>query len=208
MANAPLLIGCAAGFSGDRSDAAPPVVRTLIRRGGPAFLVFETLAERTLAAAQLSRRGDPDAGYEPLLDAMLRPVLADCLAHGIRIVGNFGAANPPAAARRVLAIAAELGLPPPRVAVIEGDDVSGPRFRTLLSQHLGPALDAIDVVSANAYIGAEPVAAALRAGAQIVVAGRIADPVLALGPALAHFGWSLDDWNRLARATMCGHLLE
>ncbi|HVL56417.1 MAG TPA: acyclic terpene utilization AtuA family protein, partial [Burkholderiaceae bacterium] len=64
------------------------------------------------------------------------------------------------------------------------------------------------VVSANAYIGAEPVAAALRAGAQIVVAGRIADPVLALGPALAHFGWPLDDWDRLARATMCGHLLE
>ncbi|HKO93220.1 MAG TPA: acyclic terpene utilization AtuA family protein, partial [Polyangiaceae bacterium] len=94
-----LLIGCAAGFSGDRTDAAGPVVDTLITRlagghaGQRAFLIFETLAERTLALAQLRRRADPEAGYEPLLDAMLRPVLARCLAHGIRIVSNFGAAN-------------------------------------------------------------------------------------------------------------------
>ena len=88
----PLLIGCGAGFSGDRTDAAGPVVDTLIARlkNGPseqrAFLIFETLAERTLALAQLRRRADPGAGYEPLLDDMLRPVLARAMAAGIRIV--------------------------------------------------------------------------------------------------------------------------
>lgn len=197
----PLHIGCGAGFSGDRVDAAGPVVDALIALGGPAVLVFETLAERTLALAQLARRDNPAAGYEPLLDLMLQPVLARCLAHGIRIVGNFGAANPVGAARRVAALAAEAGLRTPRIAVVLGDDVSE-------DAQVRAAAQGLDVVSANAYIGAEPIAQALRAGADIVVCGRIADPALALGPALAHFGWALDDWDRLAGATMAGHLLE
>lgn len=203
-----LRIGCAAGFSGDRTDAAAPVVQALIAAGGPAFLIFETLAERTLALAQLARRADPEAGYEPLLPDLLRPVLADCLAHGVRIVSNFGAANPAGAARRIHALARELGLPAPRVAIVEGDDVSGPGHRPLLQAALGPALDGLDLVSANAYQGAEAIADALLAGADIVVCGRVADPSLAVGPALAHFGWARDDWTRLARATMAGHLLE
>ncbi|OUM00593.1 acyclic terpene utilization AtuA family protein [Variovorax sp. JS1663] len=210
----PLLIGCAAGFSGDRTDAAGPVVETLIARlaqgpsGQRAFLIFETLAERTLALAQLRRRADPEAGYEPLLDAMLRPVLARCLAHGIRIVSNFGAANPRAAARCIARLALELGAPAPRIAVVEGDDLSDPAHRALLREQLGAAIDGMRVVSANAYIGAEPIAAALDAGADIVVCGRMADPSLAVGPAMSHFGWAADDWTRLGRATMAGHLLE
>ncbi|HYP84349.1 acyclic terpene utilization AtuA family protein [Variovorax sp.] len=209
-----LLVGCAAGFSGDRTDAAGPVVDTLIARlrdgpaGSRAFLIFETLAERTLALAQLRRRADSEAGYEPLLDAMLRPVLARCLAHGIRIVSNFGAANPRAAARHILRMAHELGAPAPRVAVVEGDDLSSPAQRALLREQIGSALDALDVVSANAYIGAEPIALALDDGAQIVVCGRVADPSLTVGPAMSHFGWRADDWPRLGRATMAGHLLE
>jgi hypothetical protein len=209
-----LLIGCAAGFSGDRTDAAGPVVDTLIARlaAGPegqrAFLIFETLAERTLALAQLRRRADPDAGYEPLLDDMLRPVLARCLAHGIRIVSNFGAANPRAAARHIARMARELGADAPRIAVVEGDDLSGPAHRALLNEALGEQMNGLRVVSANAYIGAEPIAAALDAGAQIVVCGRVADPSLTVGPAMSHFGWRADDWNRLGRATMAGHLLE
>lgn len=213
-ASPPLLIGCAAGFSGDRTDAAGPVVDTLIARlqGGPAeqraFLIFETLAERTLALAQLRRRDNPDAGYEPLLDAMLRPVLARCLAHGIRIVSNFGAANPRAAARHIARMARELGAPAPRIAVVEGDDLSGPAHRALLHAALGAQMEGLRIVSANAYIGAEPIAAALDAGAQIVVCGRVADPSLTVGPAMSHFGWRADDWHRLGRATMAGHLLE
>ncbi|WP_394791775.1 acyclic terpene utilization AtuA family protein [Rhodoferax sp.] len=213
-----LLIGCAAGFSGDRVDAAGPVVDSLVARlqalraaGQPdaaAFLIFECLAERTLALAQLRRRADPESGYEPLLDPMLRPVLARCLAHGIAIVSNFGAANPPAAARHIQRMAQELGLPAPRIAVVHGDDLSGPEHRALLQAQLGAGMDGKPLVSANAYIGAEPIAAALAAGAQIVVAGRVADPALAVGPALFHFGWCADDWPRLGRATMVGHLLE
>jgi len=210
---ASLFIGCAAGFSGDRTDAAGPVVDTLIARcdraaGQRAFLMFETLAERTLALAQLRRRADPAAGYEPLLDELLRPVLARCLQHGIRIVGNFGAANPPAAARRILALAAGLGLRAPRVAVVHGDDLSGDMQRGLLRAHIGDGMDNLRIVSANAYVGARAIADALDAGADVVVAGRVADPSLALGPALSHYGWRDDDWDRIARATMVGHLLE
>ncbi len=213
VATFPLLIGCAAGFSGDRVDAAGAVVDTLIARcaaqpGQRAFLMFETLAERTLALAQLRRRADPETGYEPLLDDMLRPVLARCLRHGIRIVSNFGAANPQAAARHIQRMARELGLAAPRIAVVRGDDLSGAAHGPLLRAQLGAAMDGLRMVSANAYIGAEAIAAALDAGAQIVVAGRVADPSLAVGPALSHFGWRPDDWDRLARATMAGHLLE
>jgi Acyclic terpene utilisation family protein AtuA len=203
-----LAVGCGAGFSGDRVDAALPVVRTLVARGGPAALIFEMLAERTLATAQLMRRADATKGYEPLLDLELRPVLAECLRHGITIVGNFGAANPQGAARRIVALAAELGLPPPRVAVVHGDDLSGAAQRPLLREALGGGFDEARFVCANAYLGAFEIADAIRQGAQVVVTGRVADPALTLGPAIAHFGWARDDWDRLAGATMAGHLLE
>lgn len=204
----PLSIGSGAGFSGDRIDAALPVVRTLIADGGPSALIFETLAERTLALAHLARRADAERGYEPLLDALLTPVLGLCLAHGIPIIGNFGAANPHGAGRRVQALAAELGLPRPRVAVVEGDDLSGDAGRALLSGILGEAFPERRFVCANAYIGAQGIADALAAGAQVVVCGRVADPALAVGPAMAHFRWSWQDWDRIACATMAGHLLE
>lgn len=204
----PLLIGCAAGFSGDRIDAAGPVVQELIRQGKPAFLIFETLAERTLALAQLARRQNPDAGYEPLMLEFLRPVLAACLQHKIRIVSNFGAANPQGAARAIAALARELGTRVPQIAVVHGDDLSGPTHQEMLADALGSQMPEQALVSANAYIGARPIAEALQAGADIVVCGRVADPSLAVGPAMAHFGWQWDDWNLLARATMAGHLLE
>src|SRR3954465_3438782 len=105
MTASTLNVGCAAGFSGDRTDAASPVVDTLIRRGGPSFLIFETLAERTLALAQLARKSDPEGGYEPLLEDLVRPILTRCVDNGIRIVSNFGAANPRGAAKRIRAIA-------------------------------------------------------------------------------------------------------
>ncbi len=80
MSDSPLAIACAAGFGGDRTDAAAPLVETLIARGGPGALIFETLAERTLALAQLDRRRNPDSGYAPLLEPMLRPVLRSCVS--------------------------------------------------------------------------------------------------------------------------------
>ena len=205
---APLLIGCAAGFSGDRTDAAGPVVQELIRQAQPAVLIFETLAERTLALAQLARQSNPQAGFEPLLLDFLRPVLADCLQHGIRIVSNFGAANPEGAAQAIATLARQLGLRAPRIAVVHGDDLSADAHRALLQQALGEHMPAQPLVSANAYVGARPIALALQAGADIVVCGRVSDPSLVVGPAMAHFDWDWEDWDRLARATMAGHLLE
>jgi hypothetical protein len=208
MSDEPLRIGCAAGFSGDRTDAAGPVVDALLASGGPAVLIFETLAERTLALAQIALRADPRCGYEPLLDELISPVIERCLAGGIRIVGNFGAANPRGAGLRIRDLALAAGLPAPRIAVIRGDDVSGAAHRDALREALGDALLGREIVSANAYLGAEAIAQALNAGAQIVVTGRVADPSLTVGPALAHYGWAGDDWDRIARATMAGHLLE
>ena len=203
-----LAVGCGAGFSGDRVDAGAPVVRTLVERGGACALIFENLAERTLATQQLARRANPALGYEPLLELELRPVLADCLAHGITIVGNFGAANPDGAAQLIGRLAKELGLPPPRIAVVRGDDLSDADGRAIVRDHLAGSFDAERFVCANVYQGAFEIAEAIRAGAQIVVTGRVADPSLTLGPAIAHFGWRRDQWDPLAGATMAGHLLE
>lgn len=200
-------VGCAAGFSGDRIDGVGPVVQTLIETGGHA-LIFETLAERTLALAQLARDQNPQAGYEPLLEEMLRPCLADCLQHGIRIISNFGQANPCAAARHIRSLAAELGLREPRIAVLSGDQLDSPEQLDYLRGVLPQGLDPDRIVCINAYQGAMEIAQALRAGADIVVAGRVADPSLVVGPAMAHFGWAPDDWQALGTATIAGHLLE
>ncbi len=201
-------VGCGAGFSGDRVDVAAPVVRTLIARGGPAALIFENLAERTLATQQLTKRAHPELGYEPLLELELRPVLADCLAHGIVIVSNFGAANPEGAAQLIHRLARELGLAAPRIAVVKGDDLSDAAGQAIVRDYLKASFDESRFVCANVYQGAFEIADAIRAGAQIVVTGRVADPSLTLGPAIAHFGWRPDQWDALAGATMAGHLLE
>src|SRR5262249_30386573 len=127
MRHETLAIGCGAGFGGDRTGAAAPVVETLVARGGAGVLIFEMLAERTLALAQMDRRKNPDKGYAPLLEPMVRPVLRRCLEYGIPIVSNFGAANPRAAAQRIRQIAQEQGVSQARIAIIEGDDLSDAR---------------------------------------------------------------------------------
>lgn len=204
-------IGGAAGFAGDRTDAAGPLVEALAKADGPRFLMFETLAERTLALSQLERRRDPSRGYNPALDRFIGPVLARCLADKIRIVGNFGAANPRAAAQRIQALAREQGIRPPRIAVIEGDDLTGVLSAPeLAARETGGALlrGATDIVAANLYLGARPIADALDRGADIVVTGRVVDSALALGPLMHAFQWRWDDWGRLASGTLAGHLLE
>lgn len=203
-----VFVGCGAGFSGDRVDAPLPVVRTLIRSGAPAAIMFETLGERTLALAQLARLENPDRGYEPLLERMLEPVLEPCLRHRIPILGNFGAANPPAAAQAILALAHRLGCRRPRVAIVVGDDLVASGRVPSLEYDPGHARSGGRILSANAYLGAQPLVEALDGGADVVVTGRVADPSLALAP-FAHFlGWSLDDRMRVAAGTLAGHLLE
>ena len=203
------LIGCGAGFSGDRTDAAIPVVRDLCGREEPAFLFFETLGERTLALAQLRRQEDPGEGCEPLLRDMLEPVLATCLEAGIAIIGNFGAANPPEAARRIAQLAAAAGQEDAPIGVVRGDDVTHLlEAGRLTPLGLDPALHDRPAICANAYLGAAPIAQALREGAKIVVTGRVADPSMVVAPAMQVFGWQADDVDRIAAATLAGHLLE
>jgi hypothetical protein len=203
-------IGAGAGFAGDRTDAAGPVVDALARCDGSRFLMFETLAERTLALSQLERRSDPAGGFNPKLDRFVGPVLGRCLRDQIRIVGNFGAANPRGAGQRILALAREQGFSP-RVAVVEGDDLSGLLSAAELAAREtdGAILQgASEIVAANLYLGAGPIAQALDQGADVVVTGRVADSALALGPLMHAFGWRADDWDKLAAGTLAGHLLE
>jgi hypothetical protein len=204
-------IGCGAGFSGDRFDASGPVVDTLAGCDGPRYLIFEVLAERTLAIAQRLRRNNPEAGYSPYLDHYIEPVLAKAKAAGVRIVSNLGAANPMGAARRVLAIAADLGLDGLRVAVVSGDDLLA--VHTVESIRARPTIEGIgladrEIVAANAYLGARPIADALALDVDVVLVGRTTDAALVLGPLIHEFDWAEDDWDRLAQGTMAGHLLE
>jgi hypothetical protein len=204
-------IGSGSGFAGDRTDAAGPVVEALATCDGPRFLMFETLAERTLALSQLEYRKHPERGYNPALERFLAPILARCLAANIKIVGNFGAANPLGAARHIAALANRLSLRAPRIAVVEGDDLMSRLTPAELgARETGGTLLAQgrEIISANLYLGAQPIAQALDQGADIVVTGRVADSALALGPLMHVFGWRSDEWNRLAAGTLAGHLLE
>ncbi|HXT08259.1 MAG TPA: acyclic terpene utilization AtuA family protein [Roseiarcus sp.] len=200
-------IGAGAGFSGDRIE---PAVE-LAERGELDYLVFECLAERTIALAQQARRADPDKGYDPLLDRRMRAVLPAAARNGVSIVTNMGAANPLAAARRIAAIAAELGLPSLKIAAVVGDDVLAALMAVDAEiAEIGAPLSRLGtrVVSANAYLGADAIVTALRAGANVVVTGRTADPALFLGPLIHAFGWRQDDWARLGAGALAGHLLE
>jgi hypothetical protein len=205
-------VACAAGFSGDRLGVAKPLVDELKRLGGPSCLIFESLAERTLALAQLERRQNETLGYEPLLAEMLSPILADCVKADIPIVGNFGAANPRAAAQLIQQLASEQGIENIKIAIVYGDDIARPEYEKILKSSLSEKdqilLEGSALVSANVYLGAKEIANALSAGAQVVVTGRVADPALTVGPLMAYFQKSWDDWSFLAAATMAGHLLE
>ena len=198
-------LGAGAGYAGDRIE---PAVE-LAERAGIDYLVFECLAERTIALAQQERARDPERGYDPLLEARMRAVLVPCRRRGIRIVTNAGAANPVAAATLVHTLARELGVEGLRVAAVSGDDVLHLACDGALRDADGAPLDVpAGVMSANAYLGAEGIVEALAGGADVVVTGRVADPSLFLAPLVFELGWPPDDWTRLARGTIAGHLLE
>ncbi|WP_323766989.1 acyclic terpene utilization AtuA family protein [Marinovum sp.] len=205
------LIGNGSGFSGDRIDAPIPVVKTLVADGRPSAIFFEVLGERTVALAQLERTASNDSGYEPMLEPLLEPILKDCFENGIKIIGNFGGANPMGAARCISRLARKLKLTGLRIGVVTGDDI---RERISLDDlEVYEADEGIDVhdgtlVSANAYLDAQPLVEALAKGADVVVCGRTGDPSLALAPLIHHFGWSADDWDLLAAGATAGHLLE
>ena len=209
MATKTLRIGAGAGYAGDR---IPPALE-LAQHGQLDYLVFECLAERTIALAQLERRQHPDKGFDPLLADRMRAVLPVCVAQGTRIISNMGAANPLQAGHEVLRVARELGLQGVKVAVVQGDDV----LARLLSDELDlPLIDSDApvaslkgrLISANAYLGADALLPALQTNAQVILCGRVADPALFLAPLMHHFGWAPDDWQRLGQGILVGHLLE
>jgi hypothetical protein len=202
-----LRMGAGAGYSGDRID---PAVE-LAEKGSISYLIFECLAERTIALAQQSKRMDSEEGYDPLLCERMEAVLPICREKQIRIISNMGAANPTAAAARTKQIARRLGIQGLRIAAITGDDVLS------LVQRIAPPFENDDqsiesigdrMVSANAYLGIEPIIEALTGGADVILTGRVADPSLFLAPLVYEFGWPLDDWQLLGQGTVVGHLLE
>lgn len=197
-------IGCGAGYSGDRVD---PAVE-LAEKGSIAYLVFECLAERTIALAQASRLLNGAPGYDPLLEERMEAVLPICARNKTRIISNMGAADPKMAALKTREIARRLGLHALRIAAITGDDVL-----PLILENGSPnpycnVPGAGAIVSANAYLGAEPIVQALAEGADVILTGRVADPSMFLAPLIHEFGWAMDDWNLLGKGTVVGHLLE
>lgn len=201
-------IGSGAAWWGDRIE---PAARNA-QHGGLDYLCFETMAEATVSAAQVRRRRDPAfPGYDTYLDDRMRAVLPHCLAQGTRIVSNQGWINPAGAARRIAELARELGFPGVKVAAVEGsliiDRVLDLTDRILENGQPTASL-ADTLISAEAYLGAEPIVEALGQGARIVVTGRVADPSIFMAPMMHEFGWDPLDHQRLGAGNGIGHLLE
>lgn len=203
-----LRIGAGAGFSDDR---IPPAVE-LAKQGALDYLVFECLAERTIAREQQTKQSQPSKGYTPRLSERMSAVLPACVAQQVRIVTNMGAANPESAAHVTRQLAQDLGLGDLSCAFVTGDDVT-----ELIRQHpelpimeSGLPLESIlpKMIAGNAYLGADVIVKALATGAQVVMTGRVADPSLFVAPLMYEFGWSYDDLPKIAAGTVCGHLLE
>ncbi|CAM5343414.1 hypothetical protein EES47_12030 [Streptomyces sp. ADI98-12] len=189
---APLRIGNASGFYGDRFEA----LREMLTDGPLDVLTGDYLAELTLLILGRDRLADPGRGYARTHLRQLEQCLGLAHERGVRIVTNAGGLNPAGLAERIRQLAGRLGLPT-RVAHVEGDDLSH-----------RPGGWGEGVLTANAYLGGFGIAACLQAGADVVVTGRVTDAALVSGPAAAHFGWTPDDHDQLAGAVVAGHLLE
>ncbi|MEU8824233.1 acyclic terpene utilization AtuA family protein [Streptomyces sp. NPDC048636] len=190
-ASAPLRVGNASGFYGDRFDAVHEMLT-----GGPLdVLTGDYLAELTMLILGRDRMKDPGRGYATTFLRQLENTLGLAVQRGVRLVTNAGGLNPAALADNIRALADKLGIAV-RVGHVEGDDL-------LTTRDWGPG-----VLTANAYLGGAGIAACLRGGADVVVTGRVTDAALVTGPAAAHFGWAPDDWDALAGAVVAGHILE
>jgi hypothetical protein len=201
-------IGSGAGYAGDRIEPA----LDLIEYGNLDYIVFECLAERTIALAQLQKLEDPDKGYNDLLEYRMEKVLPACFRNKVKIITNMGAANPIAAARVIKRMASDMGIKGLKIAVIIGDDILDciDKYLNYPLLETGEKLSTIypKIISANAYIGADGIVEALQHGADIVIGGRIADPSLFLGPIMYEFGWAKDCYDLIGKGILAGHLLE
>jgi len=206
-------VGNGAGFWGDNLDAP----RLLAQKGALDYLTLEFLAELTLSILAHQRSRDPKAGFVADFLTIVESLVPRLKAQPkLKIVTNAGGMNPQECARQIGAILASAGLGSVRVAAVSGDDLL-PRLDQLLAD--GEPLANLDtgqppgdvrskIASANVYLGAWGIVAALKEGARVVITGRVADASLTVGPAVHEFGWSWSDWNRLGSATVAGHLIE
>jgi hypothetical protein len=207
----PLRIANCSGFYGDRRSAP----RELLEGGPIDVLTGDYLAELTMLILWRARSRDPAKGYATSFLDQMEECLGLAADQGVKVVANAGGLNPAGLAAELRSLAAGLGVPV-SVAHVEGDDLLG-RLDELQAAgeplaHLdtGKPLAAAGVapVTANAYLGAWGIVAALGAGADVVVCGRVTDASLVVAPAAWHFGWAADDWDRLAGAVVVGHVLE
>lgn len=201
-------IGSGAGYADDRLEPALDIIRD----GDINYIVFECLAERTIAIAQQRKINHPNEGYDSLLEYRMAQVLPLCVENNVKIVTNMGAANPKAAAKMVKQIAEKQGLHHLKIAAVTGDDVFSKieRYQNETLLENGKQIKELgsSIVSANAYIGAAGIVQALKAGADIVITGRATDPSLFLGPMMYEFGWSFEDTELIGKGTIGGHLME
>ena len=207
MSDSVVRIGGASGFWGDSSVGAPQLAMV----PGIRYLVFDYLAELTMSILAAARAKNPDLGYATdFVEVTARQILQTCHARGIRLIANAGGMNPRACARALEKLAAELGVAA-RIAVVDGDDVlpmlPSLRERGVRDLYTGAPLPQ-RVTSANAYLGALPIARALALGADIVVTGRVVDSAVTLGALIHEFGWDAGDYDRLAAGSLAGHLIE
>lgn len=205
-------IGNGQGFWGDNVDA--PI--RLLRGGEVDYIGMDYLAEVTLSIMMRQKLKDPSKGYATDFVDFIRQVLPELKSRGVRVLTNAGGLNPHACREQILELARELGVEGVRVGVVEGDDLldrldeliaAGHELRNMdTGEPLAPLVERVS--SANAYLGAEPVVQALEQDADIVLCGRVTDTALALAPLIYEFGWSANDWDRLAAGTIAGHILE
>lgn len=198
-------VGCASGFWGDSQIAIPQ----LLTAEKLDYIVFDYLAETTMSILQRARMRNPELGYATDFVSVLRPHLKTLLERGVRLVSNAGGLNPQACRDSILAFAREQGLSP-RIAVVSGDDVAElhAEFTDAQGRRL-PDLNGFGpLLSANAYLGAYPIVQALALDADIVITGRAVDSACALAVAIHEFDWAFSDYDRLAQASLAGHLIE
>ena len=206
-------IAAGQGFWGDLPDA--PVRQ--VEEGPIDYLMLDYLAEVTMSIMQKQKARDPNAGYARDFVPLMKRILPVCVERGIKVTANAGGVNVRGCANAVVEVARELGLAGKvRIGIVTGDDIM-PRIDELLSRGIdlrnmdnGEPLSTVrdSIQSANVYLGAAPLVAALKQGAQVVITGRATDTGLTLAPLIHEFGWAADDWNRLAAGTIAGHIIE
>ncbi|MEE9392468.1 MAG: acyclic terpene utilization AtuA family protein [Planctomycetota bacterium] len=211
-AREPVLVANGQGFWGD--SILGPV--RLVEEGPLHYLTLDYLAEVTMSILQKLKNRNPQMGYATDFVRMVERVLPTARKNGIRIIANAGGVNPSACLAAVAEVVRKLGLEGTKIAIIEGDDILADLPRLIAGgdellnmdsgEKLAPHLDA--VMSANVYIGAPSIVEALAQGADIVIAGRATDPSLVVAPLMHEFGWDWNDYDKIAAATVAGHIVE